>query len=349
MAKVQGSTSVAEAIATATEATQEVPLPPDVPSQLAPAVINGNGKHPTPAAFSEANEWEEAAGSGFEDVVASDLTLPFVKLLQSGSPETKRSEPEYVKGAREGLWLDSVSKRIFASITVIPCKLVTHYLEWKPRGAGGGGGGLVKNHGTDRSVLDTTTRNEKTGKDITPAGNEIAQTGTWFCLLVGGKEVFPTSSLEDEGTPVELFSQCVITFAATALKTSRSWASMANALRLKNMQGMLYQPALFAMSYTLSSVGTRNDQGSWYLPAVKQAGWSRDYPNSSSILKEAKAYTAMANELHRQLAGQVQEDRPAATGSERSSNNTRRPSYAEDNRQDDRGGIRREEDNEIPF
>lgn len=234
------------------------------------------------------------SGAGFEDVKSTDLVLPFWKLLQSAGNETKKNEPEYIKGATEGMWLDTVSKRLYRNIIVVPCKYVTHYIEWRKRNEGGG---LIKNHGTDRSILDKTHRDEKTGKDTLDNGHEVITTATWFVLVIGGKEI-NTAVTDDPGTEVELLTRAVITFQSTALKASRGWVSLAQQLKLRDKNNQQYQPPMFAMSYLLGCVGTRNDAGSWVLPVVKQAGWTTDYPNAAILIKESIEYTKLANELH---------------------------------------------------
>jgi hypothetical protein len=282
------------------------------------------------------------AGHGFEDVVATDLVLPFWKLLQSAGNETKRTEPEYIKGATEGMWLDTVSKRLYRDITVIPCKMVTHYIEWRKRTDGGG---MIKNHGTDRSILDQTHRDEKTGKDTLDNGHEVITTATWFCLVIGGKEI-NTAITDDPGTEIDFVTRAVITFQSTALKASRGWVSLAQALRLRDKENKQYQPPMFAMTYLLTCVGTRNDAGSWVLPVVKQSGWTTDYPNAGVLIKEAREYTKLASELHLMVItpqSHPDEDRPQR--------DPKASRYEDDRRQSQPAGGGRNpgEDDDIPF
>jgi len=283
------------------------------------------------------------AGSGFEDVRSTDLVLPFWKLLQSAGNETKKSEPEYIKGATEGMWLDTVTKRLYRDIIVVPCKMVTHYIEWRKRNEGGG---LIKNHGTDRAILDQTHRDEKTGKDTLPNGHEVITTATWFCLVIGGKEI-NTAVTDDPGTEIELLTRAVITFQSTALKASRGWVSLAQALKLRDPKtNQQYQPPMFAMTYMLGVVGTRNDAGSWVLPVVKQAGWTTDYPNAQALIKEAREYTKLANELHLMVItpqGSGDEDRPQR--------DAKAGRYEDDRRRQPQpaGGRNPGEDDDIPF
>ena len=81
---------------------------------------------------------EEYADCGFEDVSLADQKLPIFSILQSGSPQVKKTEAEYVEGAEEGWWLDTITKELYTVIIVIPAKYATQWIEWKPRNNGGG-------------------------------------------------------------------------------------------------------------------------------------------------------------------------------------------------------------------
>jgi len=251
---------------------------------------------------------EEASGMGFEDVKASDLALPQFKLLQATSAQVKRTEADYVKGAREGLWFDTISKRMFSEIVFVPCKFSTRYIEWTLETLGR----LVADHGTDRTLYNKCTRDPKTGNDITPSGKSvIVPTGTWYGLVIGGNEIDPTI-VEDKGTYVDLMSQAVLTFAGTAQRTSRRWVSDAQSIQLRRPDGTFFRPSIFAMSYVLASAATKNDQGSWFLPTVSRGGWTLDYKNGRAIYDQAKLFSKFATEMQAQIITAAKDDAPAA-------------------------------------
>ena len=50
------------------------------------------------------------SGMGLENIDKSDLALPFLKLLQSGSDETKKKHAKYVEGAEAGMFYNTVTK-----------------------------------------------------------------------------------------------------------------------------------------------------------------------------------------------------------------------------------------------
>ena len=75
------------------------------------------------------------AGQGLENMDKDDLALPFLKLLQSGSDETKKKHANYVEGAEAGMFYNTVTKKLYSGekgIEVIPCFYKLTFPEWAP-------------------------------------------------------------------------------------------------------------------------------------------------------------------------------------------------------------------------
>ena len=53
------------------------------------------------------------AGAGLENIDKDDLALPFLKLLQTGSDETKKKHANYVEGAEAGMFYNTVTKKLY--------------------------------------------------------------------------------------------------------------------------------------------------------------------------------------------------------------------------------------------
>ena len=67
--------------------------------------------------------------------IKDDLALPFLKLLQSGSDETKKKHAKYVEGAEAGMFYNTVTKKLYdgeKGIEVIPVFYKMTYPEWAP-------------------------------------------------------------------------------------------------------------------------------------------------------------------------------------------------------------------------
>ena len=230
-------------------------------------------------------DMEQYAGVGLEDVTAADLATPFFRLLQGLSPETKPSDPGYVPGAAEGRWLDVIGKQVYDSILFTPVRYVTHFIEWKPRSAGGG---LVANHGPDRSIKQRYPADPATGRMMTPEGNEIIETHIYYGVVVSGTIGNETTLLAKEA---------VISFAGTQSKVSRKWITGFAQLKLPRPDGTLYTPAMFASTYKLASTPTKNNKGSWALATVTPVGWTKDIPEAAMLIPQMVAFAKVSAEM----------------------------------------------------
>jgi hypothetical protein len=211
----------------------------------------------TPAGYDFSND----AGAGFENVRPDDLSIPFLVILQDGSPEVKKTHPDYatkgIKGATAGHIMNSLTKQIYNpnvdtdKVEFIPCFYQKLWVEWKDRQKGPGG--IVKSHPDDR-LLGNTRKNDK-GQDVLPNGNILNTTAYFFGMVVV------------DGEPI----RCVIGLTSTQLKKARQWLSMATSIKFDGPSGK-FTPPLFAHSYYLSAIPENNDKGSWYGWKVEMCG-----------------------------------------------------------------------------
>lgn len=186
------------------------------------------------------------AGAGMETVTQDDLGIPFLVLLQKGSPQVDEDEPEYIEGAKQGDIIMSSSKTILANqdeyVEFIPCVYRKAYVEWQPRESGGG---FVKAH-ESLAVLQHTKRDPVTNRDMLPNGNIIVTTAYVTGLVVSGEDNVP----------------CMIAFASTQLKKARTWLNTMRAVKLQGPNGP-YMAPMYAHVWHLSSQDEDNQKGKW--------------------------------------------------------------------------------------
>jgi len=186
-------------------------------------------------------------GSGFEDADSDAYAVPFLRILQSGSPQCKRSEGAYIKGAEEGMLLNTVSQEVLdgdEGIRVVPAMYQRQFIEWQLREEGGG---LVAVHAPDPSLMASCDKDDK-GRDILPNGNQLVDTRNHYVILV---------------RPNGEYTPAIITFSSTQMKKSRQWMSMMQQKRIK-IGGVSKHAPMFAHSYSLTTVPETNDKGSWF-------------------------------------------------------------------------------------
>jgi hypothetical protein len=210
---------------------------------------------------------------GFEK---GDLALPFMRVLQSNSPQVKPKNAKYVDGAQEGGFFNTATNRVYdgdEGIFVVPVYFEKQATLWTPRGAEGTGGFVSQVDVKDAlEILKRCTKNEKK-KDITPAdlrgpagsinpdwGNKELTLAALYYLLV-------FSSKDDASN----FEPVAYPFTSTQMKKSRSWNTIMQNSRLPHPGGMgSYRAPMHGFIYHLTTVPESNAQGEWMGVKIKQ-------------------------------------------------------------------------------
>jgi hypothetical protein len=217
---------------------------------------------------------------GFEEADSASYAIPFLNILQSGSPQCKRSDGAYIPGATEGNLFDTVSNEIFdgdEGRSIIPCHFKRTFVEWKQRGDAGGGG-FVKEHQVDEGLelLKTCVKNDK-HQDELPNGNVLSDTRTHY-ILQGPAEL----------TPGIILSPAVVSMTSTQIKKSRKWMTMMQSLKMQRADGSTFTPPMYSHVYHATTVPESNDQGSWFGWKLTNAGQVTD----PGIHAQAKQFRA---------------------------------------------------------
>lgn len=244
----------------------------EVVSQALPSV-----KEAALPAVAAGFSFEEDAGSGSESITSRDRIIPFVKILQKLSPEVNKREPSsYVEGAEEGHFLNTGTRVLYngdKGIFVIPCLFQRRITEWVPRSAGGG---IVKDWGTDDSILAKTVKGDK-GQDILPdSKHEIVQSLTYYALLINPEE--------------GMYEYVVLSFSGTQSKKARQWNTTITSIQKQRADKSTYNPPMFYMSYKLTTVPDSNDKGSWMAYKIETYKPIDELPNGLNMYNAAKEF-----------------------------------------------------------
>lgn len=201
------------------------------------------------------------AGQGFENVKHGDLSIPFLMMLQDGSPEVKKTHPQHlvkgIPGARAGHIINTLTREILNpnegdKVPFVPCFYQKLWVEWTDRNKGGG---IVMSHADDR-LLAQCHKNDK-GQDVLPNGNILVTTAYFFGLYI-----------TPDGVPVKM----VLSLTSTQLKKARQWLSLATSIVFKRADGSPFNPPLFSHVYNLSCIGESNAKGSWMGWKIENGG-----------------------------------------------------------------------------
>ena len=145
-------------------------------------------------------------GQGSQNVSASDMAIPRIKLLQLISKEVMPSDPQYIEGAQAGMFMNSVTNELYSSIYVINLHFSRKTVAWKKRRLGGGMFGTFENE------VEAETALLAVGEQVD--NYDISENPTHLVMIV-----------DDEGNPqgVALFDM-----PGSKIKNSKKWNTLIN-------------------------------------------------------------------------------------------------------------------------
>jgi hypothetical protein len=197
----------------------------------------------------------EDAGAGTENIGAGDVALPFLQIIQKGSPQVDDGHAKYIPEARPGMVLNTVTNELYdgreKGIEVIACGYVRNLVRWKPRDSGGG---FVSQYPVDDPIQQRASVNEKR-QLVLPGGDLLIDTANFFVLR----------------DTIEGVEQSIIAMTSTNLKVARRWNSLIVG-RTVEINGRKIKPPMFGQRYRLTTVRQEKDGNTWYIWAVEFLG-----------------------------------------------------------------------------
>lgn len=227
-------------------------------------------------------------GQGFENLTSADLTIPFIQVLQTNSPQVKKPKDGGVEGASAGMMINTVTNDLFdgdEGMLFVPVSTEHIHIEWKSRKAGGG---FVKIHGADSP--DVIKKGKTFGKYLLDNGNELAETFQFYAII-----------LDSAGQPL---GPAVISFASTKIKAYKDMMTRLNSFTIPTPAGRK-SPPLFANRLKMTTFADKNEQGDFYNVRLDSAADSlKDglIPPNDPLYKVAKDFRDMV------IGGQVKVD-----------------------------------------
>lgn len=192
---------------------------------------------------------------GSEEVGAEDLVIPRVDLIQGLSKVRKKTDPNYIEGAEEGMFYNVVTRYLYGEkVNVVPVYFQKQYLLWRDADLGGGFGGAHHSHAEAEGARQAQENPEEW---------EVVDTPTHYCLV-----------LHDDGSTEE----AVVSLAKTKAKASRYLNSL---VRING-------GPRFSRVYQLKGVPEQNSKGQdYYSVQVANVGYvSKELFDQASRLYE---------------------------------------------------------------
>lgn len=276
-----------------------------------PAVLEATAQpvavRPTANALATVYDYGTDKGAGAKDITGDDKLVPFLRILQTNSPQVNPGDPKYIAGAQAGMLLNTSSSRVYpgtAGLTLVVAGKNKSYARFVPRDQGGGFDGQLEPN--DPMVLKL--RNEQGERvrlkytDDTPdlqgpRDRELVET---FYVFVQVGDANGNS-----------FPACVA-FTSTGITPYKAWMT---ALDEWTQRGV----PLFGIKSRMTTVGAKNKKGSFFKYKMALDG---DTPDAFLLSPESPLYNAAKRLRHDLAAGvvkadlKVQEDEGGGTGGE---------------------------------
>lgn len=219
------------------------------------------------------------AGAGFEGMKGSELSVPFIAILQGLSPQVTDNPDVY----RVGQLYNTVTHAAIdgkEGIGFIPVYRERAYVEWINRDDGGGFVALHDPDSQDVKAAIAANENKNTGKipfsKIEGKRHELVETQYLYGLV-----------LNIETGTVDGFA--VISFTSTKLRVYREL--------MTNLRMLKGKPPLFANRLKITTVGQKNKAGQAYHNFVISPFGGKTYADSlihpteeADLLKSAKEF-----------------------------------------------------------
>ena len=197
------------------------------------------------------------AGAGLQNTSADDFAIPFIAILQKGSPACDEAAGTAIEGAKAGMFMETASGELHDEISFIPCAYQRKFIKWGHRNTGGGFKGVF----TPEQAVEMQTE----GKVVEVDGK------LYFPMPDGKVDVNKSDILSDtrEHYVVLLADegprQAILSLTSTQIKKSKALNSaLANRKEPHPSGNGKYTPATFANVVNAITKGESNDKGSWF-------------------------------------------------------------------------------------
>ena len=207
------------------------------------------------------------AGSGMEGASQESFAIPFLMVLQKGSPQVDEARGVALEGARQGMLFENVTGRLLdgkSGVTIIPAAYRRVFLRWAPRETGGGFKGEllpeeVASLRQQGKIVDLDGRLYFPMPDGTVNDkrcDRVADVRNHYVLL-----------MNDDGS----WTQALLSLGSTQIKKSKMLMSALAGIKLPGERG-LYTPATWANKVKLTTIPESNDKGAWMGVRFELAG-----------------------------------------------------------------------------
>lgn len=273
--------------------SSQVPASPPAPEEKAPGTELAAQHYGTELAVVEIDE--EDRGAGISNIDPNERKVPFVRILQTNSPECEEGNTKFMPNAKAGLFINTATKQLYKSLIMIPCARDHKYIEYIPRAIGSGFVGVRKPD--DPIVLMLRAKQGKFGKlsyNVTKRdqqgqaldGTEIIESFEVYAIFID-----PETGGKFRG---------IASFSSTQIGKYQALVDRADSFEYRVADGSVVKPPFWAHKWIMTTAQEKNKKGSFkgYVLGLlaKKADGSDDLPIKSFVSMKDPLY-AMGKEF----------------------------------------------------
>jgi hypothetical protein len=233
------------------------------------ATKNGVVEKKSTAVAIPAMDFAADAGAGMEGAGQESFAIPFLSVLQKGSPQVDEASGAAIDGARAGMLFENVTGRLFSGkegVVIVPCSYRREFLRWGARDNGGGFKGAY----SPEEIAEMRAKNQvvdvegklyapETDGSVNPnKSDRFNDTRNHYVLIM------------DEASGA--WTEALLSLTSTQIKKSKMLMSALASVKLKNGADQLYTPPTFANYVRVTTAGESNDKGTWFGVKFELAG-----------------------------------------------------------------------------
>ncbi len=188
---------------------------------------------------------DEEIGAGLENTSIESFAIPFLQMLQKGTPAVDEDNPNYIQGAKAGNFFNSVTRQIYngkEGIDIVPVYYERTYIRWGARNtAESGFKGVYNVEDIDKMKHDPSQIKEIEGKFYAPSkdgtvdvkkNDYFADTRSHYVLII------------DPETGE--FSRAILSLTSSQVKASKTLMTMLANKTVQRADGKKIVPPTYA-------------------------------------------------------------------------------------------------------
>lgn len=232
----------------------------------------------------------EYARAGMENTDRDSFAIPFLAIMQKGSPQVDKDQEVYVDDAEVGDLMLTTTQELFKDgdgADIIFCGYRRVFLRWAPRDSGGGFKGEI--------AVDDVARQRAAGTIKDVEGKLFADNGD----LVRDTRIHYILVHSETGAWVPAVLSC----ASTQIKKSKMLMTQLDTYVAKDADGKGFSPPSFAHIFHAETLAESNDQGNWRGWKFSRVGFVED----ANVFEQAALFykSVRGNDVKVDYAGEA--------------------------------------------